>query len=302
MLDRRLLYFLAVAREGSFSRAADVLHVAQPAVSRQVALLEAEVGVRLLERSSAGVVPTDAGQRLLERGAALEREATALHEELRAFGVGHRGRVALGYSTSLGYGTAPLLIEGLRRRLPAVEVHPRLLPTPELGRAVREGTLDLALVRSAGQVHGVDAEVLRRERLGVLLVADDPLAASDMVDLAALADQTISLHDRAANPGHYDLVVGACRAAGFEPRLLHVGTPFDPSYGALIEGGAVSLAGESSQVGTPAPLVWRPLRDAPRVPISLLRRGTPDDGDGAVVARAVEALRAEAVAQGWTAP
>src|SRR4051812_3018431 len=131
MLDRRLLYFLAVAREGSFSRAADVLHVAQPAVSRQVALLEAEVGVRLLDRSPAGVVVTDAGRRLLERGAALEREAAALHEELRAFGVGHRGRVGLGYSTSLGYGTAPLLIEGLRRRLPDIDVAPLLLPTPD---------------------------------------------------------------------------------------------------------------------------------------------------------------------------
>src|SRR4051794_38009375 len=141
MLDRRLLYFLAVAREGSFSRAADVLHVAQPAVSRQVALLEAEVGVRLLDRSPAGVEPTDAGRRLLERGAALEREAAALHQELRAHGTGRRGRLALGYSTSLGYGTAPVLIEGLRRRLPEVEVRPQLLPTPELGEAVREGAL-----------------------------------------------------------------------------------------------------------------------------------------------------------------
>src|ERR1700710_1213774 len=155
MLDRRLLYFLAVAREGSFSRAADVLHVAQPAVSRQVALLEAEIGVRLLDRSPAGVVATDAGRRLLERGAALERDAAVLHDELRAFGVGSRGRVALGYSTSVGYGTAPVLIEGLRRRLPEVEVRPLLLPTPELGRAVREGSLDLALVRSAVLVDGV---------------------------------------------------------------------------------------------------------------------------------------------------
>src|SRR3954470_16973397 len=91
MLDRRLLYFLAVAREGSFSRAADVLHVAQPAVSRQVALLEAEVGVRLLDRGAQGVTPTAAGARLLQRGGALAAEATALRDELRAFGDGARG-------------------------------------------------------------------------------------------------------------------------------------------------------------------------------------------------------------------
>jgi DNA-binding transcriptional LysR family regulator len=298
MLDRRLLYFLAVAREGSFSRAAGVLHVAQPAVSRQVALLEAEVGARLLERSAAGVTPTAAGARLLERGSALEREAAALHDELKAFGLGARGTVTLGYSTSLGYGTAPLLIEALRRRLPGVEVVSRLLPTPELGVGVREGVLDLALVRAAGLVEGVDAVVVRRERLGVLMREGDPLAVDGVVALEALAGQAISLHDRAANPGHYDLVVGACRAAGFEPRLKPAEAPFDPGYGALVGGDAVSLVGESAQAATPAPLVWRPLAEAVRVPISLLRRA----GEGsAVLLRAVAALADEALAQGWVA-
>src|SRR4051794_35572525 len=157
MLDRRLLYFLAVAREGSFSRAAEALHVAQPAVSRQVALLEAELGVRLLDRSPAGVVVTEAGRRLAERGGALERDALTLRDELAAFGDGSRGSLALGYSTSLGYGTAPVLIEGLRRRLPEVDVFPALLATPELGPAVRDGALDLALVRAALLLEGVDA-------------------------------------------------------------------------------------------------------------------------------------------------
>ncbi|WP_051222731.1 LysR family transcriptional regulator [Conexibacter woesei] len=296
MLDRRLLYFLAVAREGSFSRAAGVLHVAQPAVSRQVAALEAEVGVRLLERSAGGVTPTEAGARLLERGTALEHEAAALHDELRAFGLGVRGSVALGYSTSLGYGTAPLLIEALRRRLPGVEVVPRLLATPALGAAVRAGELDLALVRAAGLVEGVDAVVLRRERLGVLVRSGDPVADDDVVELSSLADRAISLHDRDANPGHYDLVVGACRAAGFEPRLQPVETPFDPAYGALVGGGAVSLVGESAQTGTPAGLVWRPLAEVVRVPISLLRRA---GSDSALLDRAVSALQDEALAQGW---
>src|SRR4051794_36901034 len=139
MLDRRLLYFLAVAREGSFSRAADVLHVAQPAVSRQVALLEAELGVQLLERGPGGVKPTDAGRRLVERGGALERDAATLRDELLAYGDGRRGRVAVGYSTSLGYGTAPAIIAALRERLPEVEVRPELRPTPELADAVQRG-------------------------------------------------------------------------------------------------------------------------------------------------------------------
>jgi DNA-binding transcriptional LysR family regulator len=126
----------------------------------------------------------------------------------------------------------------------------------------------------------------------------DALAQDDVVELQALAGHAISLHDREDNPGHYDLVVGACRAAGFEPRLRPVGTPFDPSYGALVSGEAVSLVGESAQAGTPAPLVWRPLAGEVRVPISLLRRA---GDESAVLARAIEALRDEALAQGWVA-
>jgi LysR family transcriptional regulator, benzoate and cis,cis-muconate-responsive activator of ben and cat genes len=298
MLDRRLTYFLAVARAGSFSRAADVLHVAQPAVSRQVAALEAELRVQLLERSAAGVVVTPAGALLVERGGALERDVATLREELGAFGAGARGRVVLGYSTSLGYGTAPVLIEALRRRLPEVEVVPRLLSTPDLGAGVRAGDLDLALVRAAGFVDGVDAVVVRRERLGVLVTTSDPLVQDDVVELSSLAGHAISVHDREANPGHYDLVVGACRAAGFEPRLQPVETPFDPAYGALIGGGAVSLVGESAQTGTPAGLAWRPLAETVRVPISLLRRA---GSDSALLDRAVLALQDEALAQGWVA-
>jgi LysR family transcriptional regulator, benzoate and cis,cis-muconate-responsive activator of ben and cat genes len=298
MLDRRLTYFLAVARAGSFSRAAEVLHVAQPAVSRQVAALEAELGVRLLERSAAGVVVTGAGALLVERGGALERDAASLRDDLLAFGSGIRGRVVLGYSTSLGYGTAPVLIEALRRRLPEVEVVPRLLSTPELGAGVRAGDLDLALVRAAGLVDGVDAVVLRRERLGVLMTSSDALAQDDVIDLSSLADRAISMHDRDANPGHYDLVVGACRAAGFEPRLQRVETPFDPAYNALISGGAVSLVGESAQTGTPAPLIWRPLLEPVRIPISLLHRA---DASDPAITRASAALQDEALAQGWAA-
>ena len=301
MLDRRLQYFLAVAREGSFSRAADVLHVAQPAVSRQVALLEAELGVQLLERGPGGVKPTDAGRRLVERGGALERDATTLRDELLAYGDGRRGRVAMGYSTSLGYGTAPAIVAALRERLPDVEVRPELRPTPDLAGAVQRGALDLALARSVPDAgDALERVVVRREPLGVLLDAGHPLAAAaapgQPVPLGALAGVPISLHDRAANPGHHDFVVAACRAAGFEPRLVAPATPFDPAYGALLGAGAVSLVGESAQDGTPAPLVWRRLRDAPPVEISLLvRRGEASP----VVLRVAAAVRAAAVASGW---
>jgi DNA-binding transcriptional LysR family regulator len=299
VLDRRLTYFLAVAREGGFSRAADVLHVAQPALSRQVAQLEAELGVVLLERGPGGVAVTEAGALLLERGTELERDAGALADALRGFADGRRGRVALGYSTSVGYGTAPAAIAALREALPDAEIAPVVLPTPELEGAVASGPLDLALVRCAGAPRdGVAAVVVRREALGVLMAPSHPLAARTeaVLTLADLRDTPLSLHARAANPAHHDLVLGACAAAGFAPRLAPPASPFDPGYGALDDGVTVTLAGESARDAVPAPLVWRPLRDAPRVEISLLARA----GETAPLARrAAEVIAGLAVARGW---
>lgn len=297
MLDRRLTYFLAVAREGSFSRAAEALHVAQPAVSRQVALLEAELGVRLLERGPAGVRPTDAGRRLAERGGALADAAAALRDELGAYAGGTRGRVRLGYSTSSGYGTAPHLITALRRRLPDLDLAAGVHPTPALAPAVRGGALDFALVRCAPAEPDLEAVVVRREPLGVLLATAHPLAGRAELCLGDLAEQPLALHDRADNPGHYDLVVGACRAAGFDPRVVTPPTPFDPAYGALVQEHAVCLVAESARSGAPPSLVWRGLRDAPVVEVSLVRRAA--DTTPAVI-RALTALTDEAAACRWT--
>jgi DNA-binding transcriptional LysR family regulator len=301
VLDRRLTYFLAVAREGSFSRAADVLHVAQPALSRQVAQLEAELGVRLLERGPAGVTVTDAGALLLERGAELERDAGALADAVRGFGDGRRGRVVLGYSTSVGYGTAPAVIAALRAALPDADVAPLLLPTPELAGAVVRGPLDLALVRCAEPPPGggVAAVVVRREALGVLMAPEHPLTrrTDAALTLSDLRELPLSLHERSANPAHHDLLVGACVAAGFTPRVVPPATPFDPAYGALADGETVTLAGESAREAVPGGLVWRPLHGAPRVDISLLTRA----GDVAPLARrAAEVVTALAAGRGWT--
>jgi LysR family transcriptional regulator, benzoate and cis,cis-muconate-responsive activator of ben and cat genes len=293
---RRLHYFLAVARKRSFSRAAEALHVAQPAVSRQVGLLERELGVALLERTPQGVEPTAAGRHLLEHGAALERDAEALWERMRAFAAGARGQVRLGYSASSSYETAPRLIGALRARLLDVHVSSIVLPSVELPEAVMRGPLDAALVRCPPATAGLQALAVRRERLGVLMREDHPLAGDGTVDLGALRDERFVLHGREANPRHYDLIVGACRAAGFEPRIVPAAAPFDPTYGAILDGEAVALVGESARTGVPAGLAWRRLTQAPVVDIALLvRAGTPDP----VMLRVAEAVPAIARAEHW---
>src|SRR3954468_18485875 len=114
---RRLGYFVAVAEERNFTRAAERLHVAQPALSRQVRLLEEELGVELLRRTTHEVELTAAGALLLERGSALLGDADALWRGVRRIAAGSTGTIRLAYGASSGYETAPKLLAALAERL-----------------------------------------------------------------------------------------------------------------------------------------------------------------------------------------
>jgi DNA-binding transcriptional LysR family regulator len=287
---------MAVASAESFSRAADALHVAQSAVSRQVGLLERELGVKLLRRTTHEVALTEAGRHLLERGASLARDADTLWEDMRAFAAGERGRVRVGYSTSIGYETAPRLIGVTREALPDVAVTSVVLPSVELPDAVLQGTVDVALARCAADADGLRRSVVRRERLGALVPASHSLASLESADVGDLRDEPLLLHDPAANPRHHALIVQACRDAGFEPRLVPAATPFDPGYAAIAQGDAISIVGESARDGLPAPLAWTALRTAHRVEVSLLVRAESSEPS---IGRAAEAMLADAQRLGW---
>jgi DNA-binding transcriptional LysR family regulator len=287
---------MAVASAESFSRAADELHVAQSAVSRQVGLLERELGVKLLHRTTHQVALTEAGRHLLERGASVARDADALWEDMRALAAGERGRVRVGYSTSIGYETAPRLIGATREALPDVAVTSVVLPSVELPDAVLQGTVDVALARCAADADGLRRTVVRRERLGALVPASHRLASLESADVGELRDEPLLLHDPAANPRHHALIVQACRDAGFEPRLVPAATPFDPGYAAIAHGAAISIVGESARDGLPAALAWTPLETERRVEVSLLARA---DTDEPTVARAVAAMLGDARTLGW---
>jgi DNA-binding transcriptional LysR family regulator len=217
---RRLRYFVAVATERNFTRAAERLHVAQPALSRQVRLLERELGVELLRRTTHEVTLTDAGRYLLERAPGVLGATDDLWRGVRAFAAGEQGSVLPGHGTSAGYETAPRLLEAIAERLPALEVGARVMATAE-------------------------AHVVRREPQGVLVRRDHALAGAGSVALGQLGDAPLLLHSRAANPGHYDAVLALCRHAGVEPPVLERGAALDLAQAPVVDGRAVAIVGES---------------------------------------------------------
>ena len=185
---RQIAYVEAVARNANFTRAAAELHVAQPALSVAIRRLEAELGVRLFERTSRRVSLTPAGTAFLERAARVRREVDGLAHEMREYAGGIRGRLRL----SAWYHVEPDLVEFMREFIaanPLVEVSIQELAADEAIAEVRAGDIDLA---GCVQFPGLDLGDLERVALrtepAVLVVReDDPLAGLDALNLADLS-------------------------------------------------------------------------------------------------------------------
>lgn len=278
---RQLRYFVAVAEELHFGRAAERLAVVQPAVSQQLGRLERELGVRLLERSSRRVSLTGDGERLLTEAraaiAAVERVRTVAAE----LAAGRGGTFRLGTSAGLGErvrrGVARLGENALDIALVLVdgsaEAH---------AEALRAGELDIALVRGPVRARGLRAVELWRDPVHVVLPAGHPLAAHAKVPIGALAELTLRLPERAARPDLHDAVLAACRAAGFTPSL---GRPVRSVEDALVEIGlgereatVVHGCGSDGPDDGPDDIAVRPLDPPVEMPGYLLVRaeGSPD--------------------------
>ena len=219
MTDPRLLRsFVALADELHFGRAAERLHVTQPALSQQIARLERQLGVRLFDRTRAHVELTDAGSDMLAPARTAVEAADAAIEVARAHAGGERGELLLGLSPGAHYLAQPLLAEFARRR-PRVRVRARQDNSGALAEQVADGRLELAVGFCTESRDGVVCTRLRDEPAVVAVGADHPLADRGQVTLPELAGETFALVDQVDGAGYNRAVAALCRAAGFEPRL-----------------------------------------------------------------------------------
>lgn len=229
METRLLTSFLVLAEERHFGRAAQRLHIAQPALSQQLKALERDVGTRLMDRSTRSVELTEAGRLLESRAreilAAIDRTAA----DLDLLATGRSGRVRLGFVGTATYDVLPRVAQQVREELPDLECefHGELL-APELLDRVGAGELDLAVVRPGLRVPQTTAgglvwEELRVESLVAVLPQRHRLASRQRLQLGELAEETIIAHPSGQRSMMQPLILDACRAAGFEPDVLEVG-------------------------------------------------------------------------------
>lgn len=218
-LVRRLGHFLAVAEEGHFGRAAARLGISQPPLTAQIQALEAELGVRLLERTGKGARPTREGEALLPLARRMAEDAGQLESLARDLRAGRSAPVALACVTSALFDYLPPLVRAIQAARPTTAIAVREMDTTDALEALRRGEVDLALLRLDRDRAPIRLRPLGRDALVAALPEGHPLAADDApLPLAALADEPMLVLPRGISPAYSDAMVAACRAAGFAPR------------------------------------------------------------------------------------
>jgi DNA-binding transcriptional LysR family regulator len=237
---RQMRYFTAVADRGSFTRAAQELHVAQQAVSQQVKALEQLLGVTLLERTSRQVALTPEGEVFLADCRRVLAGADRAALRVQAAARGEAGTLRLAYTLVSAFETVPLLLDRLDEEYPLLKVDAREIFGRDVATLLQDGGCDLALAPLTSYPEDIRQRTIRREVMRLAVGEGHRLAASGQVELGSLRDETLELWPHEMAPGYYDAVIAACHTAGFDPKVdLHgAGSTV---WGYIAEGRGVGL-------------------------------------------------------------
>jgi DNA-binding transcriptional LysR family regulator len=243
MDPRRVLTFRTVAHEQSFSRAARSLSLSQPSVSNQVASLERELGIRLLKREPGGLTLTREGEILLEHADVIADRFQLASAQLALAAHANRERLRIGAFPTALAGLVPAAIANLRLQHPDIRVTVEEGATDDLPARVRTGELHLAVAfqdisQPRIEPPGLQRRDLLRERFMVALPPKHPLAERSQVRLADLADEDWTVFSTDG------IIVRACRAAGFEPKIISITRDQLAIHALITRGLAVTLAPE----------------------------------------------------------
>jgi len=220
---RHLRYFIAVADELSFTRAAQRLHTAQPSLSQQIRNLEDEVGTPLFERTRRKVELTEAGKVFLAEARLVVAQADRAVARARQVGQG-RATVTIGFVPAAEIRVFPVILPRLRLRYPEVNVELRSLPTAEQEEALLRGDIDVAFMRRPVVSPEVRSEVVLTEPLVVVLPSGHPLAKQERIAPAQLSGEPfISTHPQFSGQVH-SVVEAYCEAHGIERKVAQVAT------------------------------------------------------------------------------
>ena len=272
---RQFRYFVAVAEELHFSRAAARLNIGQPPLSLQIQAIERELGVTLLKRNRRRVELTDAGRLFLaEARAALAQAAHAVSTAKRA-ARGEVGTLRLSFTTS-----APLIsvftraVRSFREALPEVHIELRIRTSQQILDGLRLSHLDVGMIRPAAHSPipaGIAAVRIHSDRLMLVLPAGHPLTGHrGPIPMNAIAAEKFVLRPQGSGAGFYEQVFHLCARAGFTPNIVQEASEPPTTFGLVAAGIGITIAPASLRAIRVEDIVWREIDVGERAVSSIL--------------------------------
>ncbi|HOF05521.1 MAG TPA: LysR family transcriptional regulator [Syntrophales bacterium] len=256
---RHLTYFIAVAEELHFGRAAQRLHISQPPLSQQIRRLEEEIGVRLLNRTKRRVEITPAGEAFLAEARQIIAAAEeAVRRAVRA-DKGEIGSLAVGFIGSANYSVLPPVIREFRRRFPDVEISLTEMNTSNQIEALRAGRIQAGFLRPPPGIEaaGLATAPVFREPLVVAMSQNHPLQGELTLPLRLLAKESFIMIPRRRGPGYFDYLITLCRQEGFSPYIVLEASQFHTIIGLVAAELGIAVVPASMQRSRFAGVVFR---------------------------------------------
>lgn len=272
---RHLRYFVAVAEELHFTRAAVRLGIKQPPLSVQIRQLEREMGAPLIRRLTRGIELTESGVLLLEESRRILGHAERIKILVQSRARGETGNIKIGFASGTDFDPlVPRIIRTYHDRYPGVALSMELRTTLLLAEGVRSGEIDVAFSwPPVGEGEGLVSELLVEEPMIVVMPAGHPLARHRAVPLKALASENFILFPRTQNIILHDAIIACCLRAGFSPRIGQELAQITPAIHLIAAGLGVSIMPRSmEQIRDKGVAYRRIVGDAPRAPIRLIFR------------------------------
>lgn len=270
---RHLRYFMAVAAELHFGRAAERLHMAQPPLSQQIRQLEAELGFQLFHRTKRSVVLTEAGQVFLEDCQRIFRQLEQAIATGRQVSRGEMGQLVIGFVSSAAYSVLPDILRSFRLQVPGVSLELHELTTDQQLQWLRERRLDIGFVRSPIEESGCNLMTILQEPLVVALPEHHALRHQPQVSLQSLIGESFILFPRPLAPGLYDQIISLCQQAKFSPNVVQEAIQMQTIVSLVAAEIGIAIVPISLQNLQRTGVIYKPLQEpTPKAEIALMWR------------------------------
>lgn len=266
---RHLRYFVSVAEELHVSRAAARLHIAQPALSRQIRQLEDELGAELFRREKRRLTLSPTGAAFLPEARRTLASAEHAVAVTQASERGELGDLSIGFVESAAFGILPSLVKKFRQQCPAVRLQLWELVSNEQLRSLQESRLDVGFLRIPIDGCSICTRTVVREPLMAALPLSHPLAKKISIRLSQLAGESFILFPRALGPHFFDQIVGACQRAGFVPKIAQEAIQMGTIVSLVAIGLGVALVPASLGNLRRSGVVYKQLASPPLVELSM---------------------------------